>query len=98
MSASEALELGINEVHEAACALYIRHKYNQSLVDAFVGDEYFGADRSVVLQERMGTTAKTVQELSAVAKSVVGITGGPFSGKSNKRGRGGKGADAKQSA
>ena len=32
MTTCEALELGLNEVHEAACALYIRHKYNQSLV------------------------------------------------------------------
>ena len=42
------MELGINEVREAACALYIRHKYDQSVVDAFVGDEYFGAGMSVV--------------------------------------------------
>jgi hypothetical protein len=98
MTACEALELGLNEVHEAACALYIRRKYNQSVVDAFVGDEYFGADKSVVLQERMGTTVKTVQKMSAAAKSAVGITGGPFSGKGNKRSRGGKGAAARQSA
>ena len=25
--ACEALELGLNEVHEAACALYIRHAH-----------------------------------------------------------------------
>ncbi len=49
MSTCEALGLGLNEVHEAACALYIRHKHNQSVVDAFVGDVYFGAYRSVVL-------------------------------------------------
>ncbi len=48
MTTCEALELGLNEVHEAACALDIRHKYNRSVVDAFVGDEYFGADRFVV--------------------------------------------------
>ena len=28
MTTCEALELGLNEVHETACALYIRHKYN----------------------------------------------------------------------
>jgi hypothetical protein len=27
-SACEALELGLNEIHEASCALYIKHKYN----------------------------------------------------------------------
>ena len=49
MTASEALELRLNEVHEAACALYIRRKYNQLVVEAFVGDEYFGANSFVVL-------------------------------------------------
>ena len=57
------------------------------MVDAFVGDEYLGAGRFVVLQERMGTAVKTFQKLSAAAKSAVGITGGPFSGKGNKRSR-----------
>jgi hypothetical protein len=68
------------------------------VVDAFVGDEYFGADMFVVLQERMGTTVKTAQKLSAAAKSAVGITGGPFNGKGNMRSREGKGFAAKQSA
>jgi hypothetical protein len=58
MSACEALDLGLDEVHEASCSLYIRHKYNQAVVDAFVGDEYFGADRSVGLKERMNTAVK----------------------------------------
>ncbi len=91
MTACEALELGLNEVNEAACALYIRHKYNHAVVDAFVGDEYFGADRSVALKERMSTAVKTVQKLSAAAKSAVGITGGPFGGKAAKKHRGGRG-------
>ena len=46
----------------------------------------------------MGTRVKIVHRLSAAAKSEVGITGGPFSVKGNKRGQGGKGAAAKQSA
>jgi len=98
MTTCEALELGLNEVHEAVCTLYIRHKYNQSVVDAFVGDEYFGANSFVVLKERMSTTVKTVQKLSAAAKSAVGSTQGPFSGKGNKRSQGGKGSATKQSA
>ncbi len=61
MSACEALELGLYEIYEASFALYIRHKYNQAVVDAFVGDEYFGANRSVVMKERMGSAVKTVQ-------------------------------------
>jgi hypothetical protein len=46
----------------------------------------------------MGIAVKIVKKLSAAAKSAVGITGGPLSGKGNKRSRGGKGAAAKQSA
>jgi hypothetical protein len=88
MSACEALELGLNEIHEASCALYIRHKYNHGVVDAFVGDEYFGADRSVVLKKRMGAAIKTIQKLSVAAKAGVGISGGSyFSGKGSKRAR-----------
>ncbi len=97
MSACEALELGLNEVHEASCALYIRHKYNQAVVDAFVGDEYFGAVRSVGLNERMGTVVKTVQKLSAAANTAVGNVGSPFSGKSSRKSRGGRGSAGKQS-
>jgi len=39
MLAREALELGLNEIHEASCAMYIRPKYNQPVVEAIVGDE-----------------------------------------------------------
>jgi hypothetical protein len=91
MSACEALELGLDEIHEAACALYIRHKYNHVVVDAFVGDEYFVTDRSVVLKEKMGAVVKTLHKLSVAAKATVGITGGPFSGKGSKKSKGGRG-------
>ena len=36
------------------------------MVDAFVGDEYFGAERFVVLHESMVTTVKIVQKVSSV--------------------------------
>ena len=90
MSACEALEFGLNEIHEASCPLYIRYKCSQAMVDAFIGDEYFGADRSVVLKERMGSAVKTDQKLSVAAKAAVGINGGPFSGKGSKNSKGGR--------
>ena len=96
MSACEALELGLNEIHEASCALYIRHKYNQAVVDAFVGDEYFGADCSVVLKERMGAAVKIVKKLLVAAKAAVGITGGPFNGKGSKKSKAGRGSTGRQ--
>jgi hypothetical protein len=61
------------------------------VVDAFVWDEYFGTDRSVVLKERIGSAVKIVQQLSVAAKAAVGITGGPFSGKGSKKSKGGRG-------
>jgi len=85
MTSSEALELGLKEVHEVACAFYIRHKYNQSVVEAFMGDEYFGANRSVVLRERTGRTVKTMQKVFAGAKAAVGITDGLFSEKAPRK-------------
>ncbi len=77
-------------MHEASCALYIRHKYNQADVDNFLGDEFVGAERKLPLKDMMATSVKEVKKLSAQAKCAVKIAGGPFSGKSRKRGgRGG---------
>ncbi len=45
MTVCQALELGMNQLHEVGCALYIRHVYNQAVVDKFLGDEYVGAER-----------------------------------------------------
>ncbi len=45
MTACATLELGLNELHEATSALYIRHIYNPAVVETFLGDEFFGADR-----------------------------------------------------
>jgi hypothetical protein len=35
MAGCETLELGLNEQHEAACAMYISHQYNPAVVDNF---------------------------------------------------------------
>ena len=90
------MELGLKQLHEVACALYIRHKYNQAVVDNFVGDEYVGSERKLPLKERMATSVKEVQKLSAQAKAAVGVAGGPFTGK--KKGRGGGGIYKQQGA
>ena len=54
-----------------------------------------GSERKLPLKERMATSVKEVQKLSAQAKAAVGLAGGPFSGK--RKGRGG-GGGAKQPA
>ena len=55
--------MGLNQLHEVVCALYIRHKYNQAVVDNFVGDEYVGSERKLPLKERIATSVKEVQKL-----------------------------------
>ena len=93
MTVCQTLELGMNQLHEAACALFIRHKYNQAVVDNFVGDEYVGSERKTTFKERMKTSVKEVQKLSAQAKAAVGNAGGPFpTAKGNKKRKGGAGS------
>jgi hypothetical protein len=90
MLVCEALELGLNQLHAVGCALYIRHKYNQAVVDNFLGDEYIRAERKQPLKECMVASVKEVQKLSRQAKAAVGFAGGPFPGRSRKGGgRGG---------
>ncbi len=89
MKNCQSLELGLNQLHEAACALYIRHTYNQSVVDNFVGDEYVRSERKLPLKERMATLVKEVQKLPAQAKVAVSVAGGPFNGKRKGQGGGG---------
>ena len=85
MTVCATLELGLNELHEAASALYIRHIYNPTVVENFLGDEFFGADRSTPMKERMRTSVKEVQKLSAHANAAMENAGGPFCGKTAKR-------------
>jgi hypothetical protein len=56
-----ALELGLDELNEAACALYMRHHYNPVVVENFLEDEFFGADRVAPMKERMRTSVREVQ-------------------------------------
>ena len=81
MTDCQAVELGLNQLNEAASALYIRHKYNKAVEENFVGDDFFGADRKLPLKERMRASVKEVQKLSAQAKAAVGNAGGPFTKK-----------------
>jgi hypothetical protein len=85
MSASELVELGLNEIHEVACALYIKHTYILGVVDSFVGGEYFGEDMSNVLKDRMGQAVKELQKLSAASMAAIGNISSPFNGKDSKK-------------
>ncbi len=85
MTVCETLELGLNELNEAGSALYIRHVYNLAVVDNFLGDEFFGADRTAPMKERMRASVKEVQKLSARAKAAVGQAGCPFGGRAPRQ-------------
>ncbi len=86
MTVCQALELGLNQLHEVGFALYIKHMCNQAVVDNYLGDKYVGAERKQPLKERMATSVKEVQKLSAQAHKAVGNAGGPFA-KKGRRGR-----------
>jgi len=81
MTYCKAVELGLNQLNEAASALYIRHKYNKAVEENFVGDDFFEADRKLPLKKRMCASVKEVQKLSAQAKADVGNARGPFTKK-----------------
>jgi hypothetical protein len=38
----QLLDIGLNYVHEAAHAVYLKHVYNNTVVETFLGDEFFG--------------------------------------------------------
>ena len=60
MSVCEARKLGLSEIHEAACAMYIRHHYNPAVVDYLLGDEFFYADRAATSKDRIRTSVNEV--------------------------------------
>ena len=64
MSVCETLELSLNDMHEEACALYIRHQNNPAIVDYFLEGEFFGADRAVTMKDRMRNSVKEIPKLS----------------------------------
>ena len=88
-SLGQLLEMGLNHVHEASHAVYLKHVYNNTVAETFLGDELFGADRTVPVEDRVDKAVKRVQKLSAAAKAAVGLTGkGTGSSAKTTRGRG----------
>jgi hypothetical protein len=87
MTICQVLELGIYQMNEAGATLYVLHKYNATIAENFVKDEFFGADRKLDIKVRMKTSVKEVQKLSADANKAVGSAGGPTYGAAGKRSR-----------
>ena len=63
--------MGLNYVHEAANSLYIKHVYNGAMANTYLGDELFGADRTIRVEEKIANADKRVHELTATTKEVV---------------------------
>ena len=82
-SVKELLEMGLNNVHEAAHSLYIKHVYNGAVADTFLGDDLLGRDRTILVEERVDIVVKRVQKLTASSKATLGQSarGGITSGK-----------------
>jgi hypothetical protein len=68
----ELLEMGLNCVHEAAHALYIKHVYNETVAETFTCDPLVGAARTIPIEDRVDSAVKRVQKLSTAAKTAVG--------------------------
>ena len=85
----QLLEMGLNYVHEAAHIVYVKHVYNGTVAETFHGDELFGADRTIPVEDRVDSAVKRVQKLSSAARAAVGQSsrGGAGSG---TRGGGGR--------
>ena len=56
------LEMGLNNVHEAAHSLYIKLVYNGAVAETFIGDELFGADKTIPVEERVDSAVKKGSE------------------------------------
>jgi hypothetical protein len=71
----ELMQMGLNCVHESAHSVYRKHVYNGTVAETFLGDNLFGADRTIPIEDRVDIAVKRVQKLSAAAKAAVGKTG-----------------------
>ncbi len=59
--------MSLNYVHEAAHAVYLKHVYNNTVAETFLGDELFGADKTIPIEERVDKAIKRVQKFSAIS-------------------------------
>ncbi len=76
--------MGLNCVHEAAHSVYVKHVYNGTVAETFLGDELFGSDRTIPIEDMVDIAVTRVQKLTTLGKATVGQTG---RGLPPKRGR-----------
>ena len=87
----ELLLIGLNCVHESAHSVYLKHVYNGTAADFVFGENLFGADCTMFIEERIHSAVKRVHTLSAAAKAAVGKTGRSGSSTVKRGGAAGRG-------
>jgi hypothetical protein len=93
-TALELLQMGLNCVHESAHSVYLKHVYNGTVAETFLGDNLFGTDRTIPIEDRVDNAVKRVHKLSAAAKAAVGKTGRGGSSTVKRGGAGGRGGSS----
>ncbi len=83
--------MGLNYVHETAHSLYIKHVYNGTDANTYLGADLFETYRIVPVEERVDGAVKRVQKLTASARTTLGqpSRGGNSSGRHDGGRRGG---------
>ena len=61
--ALQLLEIWLNYVHEAADSVYIKNVYNAKVTEHFLGNEHFGADMTIPIEDRVDNAIKRVHKL-----------------------------------
>ena len=69
------LQVGLNCVHESAHSVYLKHVYNGTVADTFLGDDLFGADLTIPIEDRVDNVVKRVRKSTTTAKASMGQTG-----------------------
>ena len=90
----ELLQMGLNCVHESAHFVYLKHVYNGTVAETFLGDNLFGADRTIPIEDRVDNVVKRVQKLSSASKATRRKTCRGGSSTFKRGGAGGRGGSS----
>jgi len=89
----ELLQIRLSRVHKSAHSIYLKHFYIGTVAIFFWEITFFGAERTIPIEERVDSAVKRVLKLSIAAKASVGKNGRDSSStfkRGEAAGRGGK--------
>ena len=58
----ELLQMGLNCVHESAHSVYLKHIYNGTVAEIVLGDNLFGADRTIPIEDMVDSGSRNYQQ------------------------------------